>query len=93
MAGADFLKKFDSLPEGTFRARSLGRTYVVSKSSIVGGRGAKLVAEALDGSDYISFNVYRLKAKTELFPCEMSSEKVVEFVMGIEPASVQPEVR
>ncbi len=76
---------------GTFRAHSLGRVYIASKSSIVGGRGGKLVAEALDGSDYISFNIYRLKAQTELFPCEMSSAKVTEFVLGIDTASVRVE--
>jgi len=89
VADAAFLEKFESLPVRTFRAHSLGRVYIVSKSSIVGGRGGKLVAEALDGSDYISFNIYRLKAQTELFPCEMSSAKVTLFVLGIDPASVR----
>ena len=85
-----FLNRFEALPLGSFRCRSLGQTYIASKSSIVGNRGGKLVAEALDGSDYISFNIYRLRAKTEVYPCEMSSDKVIAFVLDIDPDTIEP---
>lgn len=85
---AAFLQAFALLPTGTFKCVSAGTAYVASKSEIVGGRGFKLVGEALDGSDYISCNVYHLKAETRLFPCEMSEDKVIDFVLGIDPAAV-----
>lgn len=42
-----------------------------------------LYAEDLAGTDIVSFNLYRLEnSGTALKPCEMSSEKVVAFVVG-----------
>lgn len=76
-----FADKVRKLPLGTFRATSMGNTWVVSRSLVSGGRGEKLVAEALDGSDdYISLNLYHLNAGALLKPCEMSEAKVRAFV-------------
>lgn len=80
-----FLAAFDALPVGTFAGRAHGKSYVVTRSQIVGGRGEKLVAEACDGSDYISLNLYRLVAGPLLKPCEMQSEKVIAFVLDLMP--------
>ncbi|TPP05867.1 hypothetical protein [Rhizobium glycinendophyticum] len=42
-----------------------------------------LYAEDLAGTDIVSFNLYRLEISgTALKPCEMSSDKVVAFVLG-----------
>ncbi len=42
-----------------------------------------LYAEDLAGTDIVSFNLYRLASSgTALKPCEMSSDKVVAFVLG-----------
>lgn len=42
-----------------------------------------LYAEDLAGTDIVSFNLYRLEnSGTALKPCEMSSDKVVAFVLG-----------
>jgi hypothetical protein len=43
------------------------------------------VAEALDGSDYISLNLYRLKSGPLLKPCEMPDAKVIAFVLDLVP--------
>ena len=75
-----FLAAFDALPIGTFRGAANGRTYVATRSRVAGGRGEKLVAEALDGSDYISLNLYRLASGPLLKPCEMPAKKVIAFV-------------
>ena len=58
---------------------------MVSRSLVAGGRGQKLVAHALDGSDYISLNLYHLGAGDLLKPCEMPEAKVVAFVMALRP--------
>lgn len=60
-----------------------GRDYVVTRTTVAGGRGDKLVAEALDGSDYISLNLYRLKRGALLKPCEMPEDKVIAFVLDL----------
>ncbi len=80
-----FLAAFDALPLGTFRGLAHGRRYVVTRSQVAAGRGEKLVAEALDGSDYISLNLYRLSSGTRLKPCEMPKDKVVAFVLSLCP--------
>ena len=80
-----FLTAFDALPSGTFQGQTpLGR-YIVSKTSQAKGRSWKLVAEQLDGPDYISLNLYRTSSGAKLRPCEMPAEKVVDFVLRLTP--------
>jgi hypothetical protein len=66
-----------------------GRRYIASKTVFGGERSVKLVAEEMGGGDYISLNLYHLGAGERLFPCEMSLEKVVDFVRAFTPD--QPE--
>ncbi len=73
------------MPEGTFRGTAAGRRYVVSKTRHAGGRGWKLVAEELGGGDYISLNLYRTARGALLRPCEMPTDKVIGFVLGVSP--------
>ena len=89
MPNSAFLTAFDALPTGTFYGRAHGRRYVVTRSAVAGARGEKLVAEALDGSDYISLNLYRLNAGPLLKPCEMSDAKVIDFVQALVPDTVK----
>ncbi len=79
-----FLTAFDHLPNGTFTGVSEGRRYVVRRQDFSGGASQKLVAEELGGKDYISLNLYRLKSGARLKPCEMSEEKVRQFVMTLQ---------
>lgn len=45
----------------------------------------KLFAKDLSGTDIISFNLFLLQDKqAKLCPCEMSSQKVIEFVLKME---------
>lgn len=56
------------------------------------GKRTWLYAEALGSTDIISFNFYRLSAAgSTLKPCEMSSDKVIDFVLGFEPDAVKAE--
>lgn len=73
------------LPLGTFRGRAMDKTWLVTRSLFVGGASEKLVARALDGSDYISMNLYRLEAGPRLKPCEMPAAKVARFVLDLVP--------
>lgn len=69
-----------ALPLGTFTGTAHNRRYIVTKTLFNSGKSLKLVAEELGGPDYISLNFYRLEKGSRLFPCEMSIEKVTEFV-------------
>ena len=80
----EFLYLFDNLPLGGYGGTYMGRRYRVVKSQMANGRSQKLEAEELGGTDYISFNLYRLASgETLLKPCEMPTEKVVAFVLGL----------
>ncbi len=83
---AAFLDAFLDLPDGTFTGRSGGRRYVVSRTSFAGGCSHKLIAHELGGPDYISMNLYQTTRSGALLrPCEMPAEKVIAFVIGLEP--------
>lgn len=79
-----FAGKLAALPLGTFRGHAHGKDWIVTRSLVSGGRGEKLVAEASDGSDYISLNLYHLGSGDLLKPCEMPEEKVRAFVEALD---------
>ena len=74
------------LPTGYLKGSFMGRTYGVTVTRSEDGKRTSLFAEELGGQDVVSFNLYSLSSGEEaLKPCEMSSEKVVEFVVGLVP--------
>ncbi len=79
-----FLEAFDHLPVGGYGGTYEGRRYRITKAQMSNGRSQKLEAEELGGTDYVSFNLYRLATGQALLkPCEMPEDKVVAFVMGV----------
>jgi hypothetical protein len=81
-----FLDRLNLLPvgysEGYYQQRRYGTTLKVSED----GRRVQLFARELGGSDFISFNLFRLgSGRTQLKPCEMKQEKVVSFVLEYRP--------
>ena len=80
-----FAPALAAIPLGNSMGRAFGRHYTVTRSVFGGGSSMKLVAEALDGSDYVSLNFYDLTAGSLLAPCEMPAEKVVRFVSAYRP--------
>ena len=78
-----FADRLAQLPLGTFRGHAQGKEWIVTRSLVSGGRGEKLVAEALDGTDYISLNLYHLASGDLLKPCEMPEHKVRAFVADL----------
>lgn len=84
-APQDFIQALGSLPDGSTHGTFKGATYIATKSTFNSGRSFKLVAQELGGPDYISLNVYLLASGARVYPCEMSREKVVKFVLGFQP--------
>lgn len=80
---AGFETALAGLPDGCFDGVYLERTWGVTIRRSEDGRRVWLFAEERGGTDIVSFNLYVLAGrKTVLKPCEMSSEKVVDFVAG-----------
>jgi hypothetical protein len=72
-----------AIPVGYSEGRYGGRRYGVTVQRSADGKRTSLFARDLAGTDIVSFNLYRLTSERELLkPCEMSSEKVVSFVLA-----------
>lgn len=79
-----FHERMAGLPSGYSRGRYRGRDYGITVTRPLPGV-EKLYAEDLAGNDVISFNHYTTRTSGPLLkPCEMSSDKVVDFVLGVE---------
>jgi hypothetical protein len=71
----------DGYVDGNFGNRSWGVTVKRSEE----GKRIWLYGEELGGTDIVSFNLYRLAGPGSILkPCEMSSAKVIDFVLGFE---------
>ena len=81
----DFERMLARLPSGYIEGTFDGRKWGVSIRRSDDGRRLWLFAEDLGATDIVSFNLYRGIAQSFLKPCEMSSEKVVQFVREFQP--------
>lgn len=77
-----FLHKLADLPNGASKVKYLDNTYLVTKEVLHREDITKVFAKDLSGTDFVSFNLYRLPRGYQLKPCEMSEEKVVNFVLN-----------
>ena len=83
MKNAAFEAALERLPSGYSEGVFDGCRYGVTVKRSDDGRRNSLFARDLAATDIVSFNLYRLESgETLLKPCEMSSEKVVRFVLG-----------
>lgn len=82
----EFITALESLPLGYTEGLYLGRRYGVTIEKSDDGRRWWLFGRELGGTDIVSLNLYRPRSgKIALRPCEMSVEKVTEFVRGYRP--------
>ncbi|MGB3455099.1 MAG: hypothetical protein WBG08_11310 [Litorimonas sp.] len=80
-----FLSAWHALPLGSFEGAYQGRRYGVTRTMRDGGRQGWIWAEERGGPDRISGNLYLLSSGPRLKPCEMAEDKVMDFVIGVEP--------
>ena len=86
MEDAEFDAALAALADGYGEGTYEGRRYGVTVRRSADGRRNSLFARDLAGTDIVSFNLYRTGAdQTLLKPCEMSSEKVVAFMLAFIP--------
>lgn len=79
-----FLRGLADLPDGASKVSYLGKTYLVTKEILREDSITKVFAKDLSGTDFVSFNLYKLPSGYQLKPCEMTEEKVINFVLNYE---------
>lgn len=78
-----FRARLAGMPNGYVFGQFDGKRYGITVSRPTPGV-VKLYAEELGGADIVSFNHYSPAARGPVLkPCEMSSEKVIDFVLGV----------
>lgn len=84
-----FVSLFERIPEGYTVLRYGGRRYGVTRTAVADGRGWKLYAEELGGTDVVSANLYLTERGALLRPCEMPREKVEAFLADVATGAEQ----
>lgn len=81
MNKTEFYTKLLALPNGANNVSYLGKRYLLRKETLLEGKLLKIYAERLDIVDIVSGNYYPTMKGGILKPCEMSDEKVINFVL------------
>ena len=82
MNHTEFYTKLLSLPNGANDVYYLGKRYLLRKETLLDGKLLKIYAEELGGNDVVSGNYYSSMKGGILKPCEMSEQKVIDFVLN-----------
>lgn len=79
-----FKRRIIALPTGSFYCMYKGSKYLVIKQLYSKGKIIKIYAKELKGNDIVSGNYFLNIKEGLLKPCEMSDEKVIDFVSSCE---------
>ncbi len=82
MNHTEFYKKLLTLPTGAHDVLFKEQRYLLRKETLLEGKLIKLYAEDLASKDIVSGNYYPTMKGGMLKPCEMSDEKVIDFVLN-----------
>jgi hypothetical protein len=80
----EFRDKILSLPEGSFYCLYKDSKYVATKHLYSNKKIIKIYAKELKGNDIVSGNYFLTIKNGLLKPCEMSDEKVINFVKNLQ---------
>jgi hypothetical protein len=81
MNHTEFYAKLLALPNGANDIRYLEKRYLLRKETLLKGKLLKIYAEELGGNNIVSGNYYPSIKGGVLKPCEMSDQKVIDFVL------------
>ena len=73
------------LRAGPHRHRDTGRSWLVTREALAGGRSIKIAARELGGTGFLSLNLYRTAAGWRFFPCETSREDAEALIAALLP--------
>ena len=85
MNETEFHDRLLALPDGANDVIYLGKRYLLRKETLLDGKLIKVYAEELGRKDIVSGNYYPTMKGGMLKPCEMSDEKVIDFVVNCKP--------
>lgn len=74
------LERILILPTGYSEVIFQNIKYGVTRTDFNDGKSIKVYAEELAGNNFISLNYYITSDKELLKPCEMSNDKVIQFL-------------
>ena len=74
------LKRIVLLPKGYSEVLFQNKKYGVTRTDFNNGNSIKIYAEELAGNNFISLNYYITSTEEFLKPCEMTDEKVIQFL-------------
>lgn len=80
-----FHTKLLSLDNGAYDVKYQNNRYLLRKETLLKGKLIKLYAHELGGNNFISLNFYPNIQNGLLKPCEMPQEKVIKFILQLEP--------
>ncbi|WP_373029179.1 peptide methionine sulfoxide reductase [Sulfurovum sp.] len=81
MNNTEFYTNLLAIPNGANDVRYLGKRYLLRKETLLDGKLLKIYAEELGGNDIVSGNYHPSIKGGMLKPCEMSDQKVIDFVL------------
>jgi len=81
MNETEFYQKLLALPNGASDVLYNEQRYLLRKETLLEGRLLKIYAENLSRRDIVSGNYYPTIKGGMLKPCEMSDQKVINFVL------------
>jgi len=77
------LDKLNKIPKGYSEGIFNEKKYGITKAVFNKGKSIKIYAEKLGGKNLVSLNYYRTSNKEVLKPCEMSEQKVKDFISKV----------
>ena len=78
-----FSSLIEKVPEGYTLGMFCNKKYGITKQIFNDGKSFKIYAKELKGTDFVSLNYYMCKDKNYIKPCEMSQDKVVDFLKEV----------
>jgi len=83
MNETEFYRQLLALPNGANDVLYQQKRYLLRKETLLEGKLIKVYAEDLSSKDIVSGNYYPTMKGGMLKPCEMSDEKVIDFVLNL----------
>ena len=80
----EFDRRLKELPLGSFYVYYSSKKYLVCRELYSNGKIIKIFARELASNDIASGNYFRTIKNGLLKPCEMSDQKVIDFVLNLE---------
>ena len=79
----DLQATIQKIPVGATEIHLNGKKYLVTRQDFNQGKSTKVFAKEFAGNEFISFNFYLTAKGEQLKPCEMPTQKVLDFLTWI----------